>query len=562
MITRHGFTFLLALSCFAISVVCNTNSGIKLSLNADYAKLLQNLDISLFVKDKVVLSPPGIDTDSLLYSVHVDKVVIKNVKTPEDIQVINTPAKKNSNGTTKVVMRTMNILLNVDFSISFMTIKDNNTDSPVEIIIDRIEGEYTFTDGQVDFKNLKIVLKDIKIQFQSQFYDVIYGIFKRLIISQINSASPKIQKKIEDSLNKFINDQNVLKVPQVPIYANVTSTDKPELYFTEAKKSGFMSEKINYTPKRALLETETDELVYQAFKTIMTTIFEIPEEEVVPNNGDFLAEEVAQELILLGKAPKPVPVIYDAFVRFGIDGTLFSDEKEKIIVDPSVHMDFTENFNDYGINVLLSDYTISSVFKILQLSGFLLQNYDSNMSGLPFSIDSQGLSSILPQLSKKYDSPKNCLLDIGVPIYDVDQPIIKTVNGKITATYQFIFDLKVQEDDDPFIDPVEVFSSLNTLTVEIDASFVDEKLTIFVHNYEVTDISIRLSELDDKLDEEIYRKNVVKFAEYIFSKKNDQLKNIDINGLIQSKGLPFELSKFTLEKKERYNSLAFNISRK
>lgn len=562
MITRHGFTLLLALSCLLISVACNTNSGIKLSLNADYVKLLQNLDISQFVQNKTVVSPPGIDTESLLYSVHIDKVVIKNVKTPADIQVVNTPAKKNSNGTTKVIMRTMNILLNVDFSISFMTIKDNNKDSPVEVIIDTIEGEYTFTDGQVDFKNLKIVLKDIKIEFQSQFYNVIYAIFKNLVINQINASSKKIQQKIEDSLNKFINGQTVIQVPTVPIYVNATDVDKPELYFTVAKKTVHESHNVHLASKRALMET--DDLVYEAFKTIMTTVFEIPEDEVVPQNEVFLSETVesTEELVLLGKPPKPAPIIYDAFVRFGIDGTLFSDAKEKIIVEPAVNMKYSDNFNDYGINVLLSDYSVSSVFKILQLSGFLMNNYDSNISGTPLPITVEGLSNIIPELSIRYDSPKICSLDIGVPSLDIDQPIIKTVNGQIKGIYQFVFVLKVNETDDPFDDPVLILSTTSTLTVDIDVNFNDEKLTIFVHNYDISNIKIDSTELKENLDEDLYKKHVSKFAEYIFNKKNQQLKDIDLNKLIQSKGLPFVLSNLTLQKNERYNTLALNISRK
>lgn len=491
------------------SSICEEPSGLKFALNTNYASLLQNLDVTKFVRNTSLIDET-IEIKGPLYKIQVFNATLTDVKMPETVVVHNYPAKadENANGKTSLTMKTMNIKLNVTFDITVALIKDQNKDSPIEVIIDEIYGEYNFVNGQIKFSSLKIVLKDIIVKFHSEFYDIIYKVFKAFIIDQINKSTPKIQEKIQTGINKLINEPSQVKVPQVNLFVNTTNTNKPDLLFT--KKQAEMK-----------------------FLQVLNTEYE---------------DSVT------------------AFLTFGIKGLFFSDASEILdIPSPPTpqNFKFLESDIKKGVNILVSDYSLSSMFHILQLSGMLNKHLDRSnfVDGYPMTTD--GLTSLIEELSSRYaNNPRKCFITISVPTKGLRTPQIVTTKNSHQVEVEFNFELQVQESDDIWLDPVVVLSTKNKVTIDYKPEITNEVISFVPKGYDIKNIDINTN-LFESFDKDSFIKNFNKFLGAFIDQNKSVVKQIDLNGTVQGLiGLPFEISELSWTNQDGYSSIAFNVSRK
>ena len=223
--------FLSIFASFAYSF--DNNSGIKLSLNTNYAKLLERLDVSKFANGKNIVSEPKkIDVNSQI-SLNIRNVTIDSIQMPDLVEV-NSSQISEKDGTTDILLKNIQINLIVSFDINVWIFNDSINNGSIKVKINSISSQYHFENGHVKFNKLSVDINDIDIKFNSFLYKTIYWVAKKLIINQINSAAEKSRADIENAVNKFIDEETILKVPVVSLFFNATSTEAPHLYFDKS----------------------------------------------------------------------------------------------------------------------------------------------------------------------------------------------------------------------------------------------------------------------------------------------------------------------------------------
>lgn len=583
------------------------NSGLKFNFNVEYAKLLQNLDVSKYVKGLSVVSDYEIKKDGMLgYDINVQNVIIDDIRLPETVEVDNKPCiKSNCNGSTAVTLKNMQINLIANFTIKVPIVsKETATNAPIKVTVDKIYGQYHFDNGNVHFNNLKVDIGTIDIKFDSTLFNIVYKVFKGLIVSQINKSIPKAQADIEALLNKFTNDVNIIKVPVVDLYFNYTNIDKPTLIFKDGikKQDHIVNDenkhkgKHHFTKKnRHLYELSdvenTDELakslseldydsMYNIFSNIMKEVVELKEDDILTKEEaynevkssiegpDIIIEPITEavfnpqnEFLKARKPNKNEDTTTAAFLNFGISGYSYTDATHVPTYPAATDMKFIDSNFQKGVSILISDFTMNSLIYIGQQSGQLRLALDQYSKNLPFKIDTKGLQVIFPELAGKYpDDAKKCILTFEVGTLNPIQPTIGTSIENIHLSANFYLKLEVEESDDPFDDPVVAVETTNTFSADISIDIKNDLISLDIEEAIVESVEVT-STIFEKFDSERMRTQLNNVIYAGLDTLKTKLQNIDLNSYIEEY-TPFSINSIGFDMNDGYNTVSFNVQQK
>jgi len=187
-------------------------------------------------------------------------------------------------------------------------------------------------------------------------------------------------------------------------------------------------------------------------------------------------------------------------------------------------------FNNYDkkndLSILLSDYTINSGLYFAQQSGFVrykLQNDSSNP--LPMTVDTQGLSQLMPELGPYFDQNYPVSLDFSIDPIDNDQPRLTSSMSGTKLNLNCTLDFNVINGtamDDPF-NAAKVFLEIEVLLQLVSKG---DFLTIQIAYTSVPKIQVR-SQIGNIQTERV-RKIFDSLIFIVAKQVSDQIKDINI----------------------------------
>lgn len=352
----------LLLSCILLTfVVTSEYSGIKFAIDTDIFKVIERMNLNKFAQNKTLIAADGVQIDSSSfpsYHMKIANLLINNVNNPKNV-VVNT--RSDSGSDTKfleIKITSMQIDLITDFDIEVISIfNDSGRKTPIKVVLDSIDGEFYFNNGNVHFTKLQVQIGDIDIKFNSFWYKTIYYIGKSLIIKGINNKVSSLHDALEKALNQFISSQFLIDVG-MGIGFNATNVDRPELQLFE-RTTSYESSKLEKVEVASLNFLENSESVSSGFA------------------GDDL---------------------YNTILKFGVHGSLYPNLSPDLRpeIQPAGQMAYPEYLFNNEISILISDYTLNSLLFMVQQTGALKKVLTNSTNEiLPFNIDTQGISGLI-----------------------------------------------------------------------------------------------------------------------------------------------------------------------
>jgi hypothetical protein len=204
-----------------------------------------------------------------------------------------------------------------------------------------------------------------------------------------------------------------------------------------------------------------------------------------------------------------------------INGNFLEYELFTMFLD-SLYEPKPNKLNDNYAILNITDMTANSLFYILDKNEY--SKTIDNSTALPITIDSKGLSQIIPEFTQKF--AENTELTVTVYKHEKhDAPILDT---SITGTYiSFEFGLDIKHGDE-----VLITSSLSGhLKIQLYTS--ENKLNVFISNLVVDNIKEIGGSLP--IDIEVYKSNTNMVIKIALSQFKEKLKNIELIPIINQK---------------------------
>ena len=253
----------------------------------------------------------------------------------------------------------------------------------------------------------------------------------------------------------------------------------------------------------------------------------------------------------------------DAFLRFGIKGRIFTGKDDKDNLPAPEEMNFIEKYNDKGVSMLVSEYTINTLLDLIQKTGKFSQKF-SGSNGLDgIEINSVTLQLLIPELSI-YTETKDCSVDISIPMLNYPQPIayVNEANSTIDIDVTFQFKLDVQEDPDPFEDAVTVLLTEQEVFLKLIPSVFDNKLSFRVASHFLKSLTIKKTTLTN-FAEKLFQERFDKFLEIFFKQVGEKMSGLDFNSIISGLfKLPFVMKDLELDYVTRGIAVSFDVGKK
>jgi hypothetical protein len=188
--------------------------------------------------------------------------------------------------------------------------------------------------------------------------------------------------------------------------------------------------------------------------------------------------------------------------------------------------------------------TINSLFYILDKNEF--KYTIKNQTGLPITIDSKGLSQIIPELNEKFLENT----ELAVTVYKVekhDAPIIDTSLTGTLLSFEFGLDINLGEE-------LLVTSTLSG-HIKLQLYTSDNKLNVFISNLVIDNIKEVGGSLP--INSEVYKGNMNMVIKVALNQMKDKLKNIDLLTPINQK-LKKEFTGISITQNKGYNTITLN----
>lgn len=252
----------------------------------------------------------------------------------------------------------------------------------------------------------------------------------------------------------------------------------------------------------------------------------------------------------------------DAYMRFGIKGRIFTRMNEKDLPAPT-EMNFIEKHNDKGVTLLISEYTINNLLDFIQKAGKFSQKFSGSNGLNGLNINSDTIQILFPEFST-YTETKECSIDVSIPMLNYPQPTANVNDATLTididATFNFKYD--VQENPDPFEDPVTVLLTEQEVSLKLIPSILDNKLSFKIGTHVIKSLKVKQTTLTD-FDKNIFQVRFNKFLDLFFKQVEEQLSVIDFNSLITGNfKQPLQINDFEIDVLKHYIALSFNVEYK
>jgi hypothetical protein len=409
-----------------------------------------------------------------------------------------------------VVIEKLEISLQSTFNVEVVKIfKDQLVSSPIHLVIERLDSEFYFHEGNVKFSKLDVKIGEIDLKFNNFFFKIIYKIAKGLIINSISSAVSKVHNKIEDSLNKFISSQMLFDVG-MGIGINATNVDRPRL--VSYNKTG---------ANHHVLKTEKNKFL------------------------EFLADEKN--------------TYTSSILEFGIHAALYPNAAPDVHpnIEEAAEMDYIPKTFNNDITLLISDYTMNTLLFMIQQTGAMKYVFSNDTNAiLPFSIDTQSLGNFIPNLTQKYPENKLCELKLYISALDHSQPKLMSDYDGSVITLNFGIDLNVFNSSDPWEDPNKELSLNATAHVKTQYLFTEGKLNVIVFRTVVDELNKKFDGLD--VPEDLLKLSFDGLLNDLLKLYKPKLSGIDVIEKIESL-LKAKVNNFMILTEQKYTVFSVNV---
>lgn len=534
------------------------NSGFRFSADVTLVKLLQQLDVSKFVNGRKLITNSTHIEPVATVKLDIHDLTIDKVQMPLLIEVNNTPISQ-TEAKTDIILKAMeiNLLLTCDIKAIFVA-TDKLVNSPVKISINKIDIEYHFKNGEIELTHLNVEVGNIDIKLNNKFLQFVIDILKKFIINKVNETASKSKDKIQKTINDFIHKETVIKVPVVDIAFNLTSTESPNIVFSE--KKSFDLTYLQENENQIYDETRNEnEFLVNKLKDLTKTELNLSDSEI-SEMTNFLSEVTSIEEVSKPNHNLSLYVDDTAYLQVGVRAYAFSDPKQVPSFLPAPKMTFDKTNYSRGVSFLLSDYTINSLLKIAQLSNLIRikLDKDSKIEGLPFKIDTEGLSTLVSELSERYKEKKDCVLKIGIPALNLEQPRISTSVEVVHFEADVEIEIQVIVSDDPFEDPEIALNSILKIVGHFDPNVKNNELSI-----EILYIRAKESNVKTKIFESFDNDNFVNQLNSLLEVAKEAMlqplmRNIKLDYFFENY-TPFSLTKINYDQKGGFHSVSFDI---
>lgn len=472
--------------------------------------MIQNLDLTPYFKDRVLVDDKGLDfNDSGFFGkkVHIANLKIDSFKTSEKVEV--TAREEKGIKYIRVYTSGFKVELTTDFKVKIaLIIADSAKNSKIRATIDHIDGEFFFKDGKVHFSKFDVKIGDLKIDFQSIFFDILYKIFGGLVRSGINSAIKDAKSALEIAVNEFTEKEFTIEIGG-GIGVNATNTERPQI------------ELLNNNSVQAVFE--------QTHKFLSNNYL-----QTTNDNG--------------------------ALITFGIKGALYltEDPQHKYDFDEPQKMDFESAQFKKDFTLLLNDYTLDTLFYFAHQTGqlrYVMRNDTTNM--FPFPLDTQGISQIIPEFGKKYAEAKNLEFKIVSDAIDHKQPIITTSNLGSNIDVNFNIDINTFVSEDPFDDPVLDLSLAFKAVLRVQIYMLKGKLNIFIDDVKLVEMNPIANELGD-INFESLKDTLDSLLDIAAQQASQKFMNIDIEKKLEDL-THLNIAEIVVDPNPNHIALSFNV---
>ena len=477
---------ILLLSLLTLTI--SNNSGVKVALDADIVKALKLIDFNAILINQILI--PHIEESGQFifkYDLTVDNLTITNITNPKTVEVSHSTSPKDT-PLVKVIIKDITIDLVMAFYVKFGVFSEKSDHLKVHVTLTDLEGEVFFdkteNDGNITIQNCKMELSDLKIDMESKWMNFLIGIFKNLITKEAEKGIKEGTILGQTIINNWIHNITVYDIG-FGIGINITNTEKPVLS--------------------------------KLTKEIKRTLF-----------GLFFGQK--------RKNKNAESILFTTGVHGSIYPNLHPELKPKI--PDAVNMDYDKSlFSKNEIQVLVSDYSINTIFNMAQQSGFLHYEFSStsNTTILPWKFTVKGLKDILPEYPVKYpNNDYQVQMKVYISSTKHVQPLLQTdENGNAKFNINFGLDFDTFTSTDPFDDPVTDLKLNFSGNVDIKVTCDKNILSIKLNSFNFTDCIKEEDQLN--VDIEKFEKVIVdNIDKYIYPELYKYIKEVKVVELLKN----------------------------
>ena len=499
-------TSLLIIALFSLTI-CE-NSGVKVAITSNFFKILTKFDLNSLLQGKTLIDRAEASGKYLFnYDVICENLWVTNIVQPDNVE-IEQETTLDGLPLVKVTLYNIQAAIQIKYLyVKYGLIKETFDDPTGSVSFSSIEGKYYFTnEGKLVVSEFNVEIDEFEIDVRKDFLNWLIGLFKGLIKKEVTKKLDELGGTISDAINGWVDGDFSFEVGD-KIGLNLTNTMKPHL--TQILKG----QKLNELGLRFAKFLFGKEILDETLTSVLT---------------------------------------------FGIKGSCYLYDHPELVPDitPPGEMDFVTDYLTNEVQLLISSYTMNTLFYLGQHVGFL--NYEfTNASHIMFSFnfDTEGIQTIVPQYGNKYQDQ---IYEVGMKTYINENHLMPYIEmsetgGKLFAHFNLDFLTYSSEE------PVEDLS----VTVQAELPFtIQVKYDLLTINWGTLNI---LELLENKNELNISNEELKTIVENIFEtyvKKfiKGYTKNVALAAILTlATGMQFK--NFKLETKEGFllASIAVNL---
>jgi len=220
-------------------------------------------------------------------------------------------------------------------------------------------------------------------------------------------------------------------------------------------------------------------------------------------------------------------------------------------------MDFKPAYFDDKVNILLSDYTLNTVFFMVQQSSFLRKTiFNDTSNPLPMNVDTQSLAQLIPELGTFFPTNYPINLVVFVDPFDNTQPIIRTNIDGSHLNLNVTMEFNVVNSTDAFDDPYKAVAVTLAIDLKLQIVTKNELLSIQIVKATVNDIEL-ISGIGE-LKKDVVKASLNSMINIALKSVEESLKNIDVRKIVKEK-LGLDFTEFNVDPGVGYMEIALNM---
>jgi len=216
------------------------------------------------------------------------------------------------------------------------------------------------------------------------------------------------------------------------------------------------------------------------------------------------------------------------FQTIGINGAVypFSYPDQTYSFPLPVQMNFDPTYLRNKVVLLLSDYTINTIFNFAQQSGNLWTTINNDTTSFPMTVDTKGLGLIVPELSEYFGSENfNCTLKVGIQGIH-KQPVIFTQDDGADIKLNFGIFIDVHNESSIFDDPFNAVNLNLDFNIKVNIVVVKDMLSVQFGNIRAN--SVVADSHIGPIDTDKSKKTLESIVKVAITQFSGSMRNIDL----------------------------------